>query len=412
MTSLFARLPRCVGFVAACCVLPLCGAAQAPVPHVLQANGKTITLSAPDGYDVSVVADGLRRVRFLAKSPDGRIFATDMFSRADNSRGKVLILDGWDAAAGRFTKVTTYLDKLRNPNDVAFYTDDKGQSWLYVPLTDKLVRYRYKAGDVQPEGEPEVLAHYPAYGLDYKYGGWHLTRTVAFGKVGGRDRMFVAVGSSCNACAETEPVRATISVMDPDGTHSVVLMQHARNAVGLRWDAAGGRLLASNMGDDQLGDKAPADTLLAVTAAQIATVESSGKPMDAGWPYCYVQSASQGAEVRPDPVWGKDPAADCPHVLKPMMAFAAHSSPLGVESLGGGSWLVALHGAGHPRIGTGYRVVAVSAKGTQDFVTGFLEQRAGKPVVVGRPCGILQIAPDEWLVTDDFLGAVYRIWRK
>jgi glucose/arabinose dehydrogenase len=199
----------------------------------LQANGKQITLNLPADYDVRVALDGLKRVRFMAKSPDGRIFATDMFNRADNKRGQVLILDGWNTAENRFARAVPYLQHLRNPNSIAFYTDKSGQAWLYVALTDRLVRYRYKAGDMQPSGDPEVLAHYPDYGLDYKYGGWHLTRTIAFGSITGKPHMFVSVGSSCNACTETEAVRATISIMDPDGNHSMIVVKNVRNAVGL-----------------------------------------------------------------------------------------------------------------------------------------------------------------------------------
>ena len=105
---------------------------------------------------------------------------------------------------------------LHNPNSVAFYKDRDGTDWFYLALTDRLVRYRYEAGKDAPSGEPQVLATFPAYGLAYKYGGWHLTRTVV---VGGDGKIYVAVGSSCNACEEKEEVRASILQMNPDGTN-------------------------------------------------------------------------------------------------------------------------------------------------------------------------------------------------
>ena len=40
-----------------------------------------------------------------------------------------------------------------------------------------------------------MLAHYPDYGLNYKYGGWHLTRTVAIATLHGKTRLYVTVGS-------------------------------------------------------------------------------------------------------------------------------------------------------------------------------------------------------------------------
>ena len=63
--------------------------------HTLQyAPGKSITLTLPATLDIDVAATGLRRVRFFAKAPDGRIFATGMYNLADNRRGSVFILEG------------------------------------------------------------------------------------------------------------------------------------------------------------------------------------------------------------------------------------------------------------------------------------------------------------------------------
>lgn len=97
----------------------------------------------------------------------------------------------------------------------------------------------------------------------------------------------------------------------------------------------------------------------------------------------------------------------------PLIGFAAHSSPLGVEKVASGEYLIALHGAGHPRIGTGYRVVSLAENDgkPKDFMTGFLETAAGRPHVIGRPCGIMQLDNNHYLVTDDLLGAVYIVFR-
>src|SRR3569833_2815642 len=102
----------------------VCGvrSAAAQVSHELRyAPGKSILLRLPEGFDINIAASGLGRVRFLTRSPDGRIFATGMVNLADNTRGSVFILDGWDAGTNRFTKVSHYLDHLRNPNNVAFW---------------------------------------------------------------------------------------------------------------------------------------------------------------------------------------------------------------------------------------------------------------------------------------------------
>ena len=208
-------------FIAAAAALLLSGlnASSQQQRHTLTyAPGKTIALSVPAGLDIDIVARGIPRARFFAKSPDGRIFVTAMHSLDDNRLGSIIILDGWDGLSRSFGHVTHYLDHLHNPNSVAFWTDPKtGQSWLYVALTDKLVRYAYHAGDLKPSAAPQMLMRFPDYGLNYKYGGWHLTRSIAIGQAGPASRLFVSVGSSCNYCQEREVARASIIRMDMDG---------------------------------------------------------------------------------------------------------------------------------------------------------------------------------------------------
>ena len=227
------------------------------VPHRISlANGKSYDLRLPADLGISVAAQGLKRVRFMAKSPDDRIFVTDMYNLTDNTKGAVYILDQFNPANGTFKKVTPYLKGLRNPNSIAFYTDQNGVDWFYLALTDRLLRYKYIAGEETPSAKPEVLATFPDYGLGYKYGGWHLTRTIA---VGGNGKIYISVGSSCNACEEKEEVRASVLEMDPDGKNQKHFARGLRNAVGLRWIKD--QLYATNMGSDHLGDNKPADTM-------------------------------------------------------------------------------------------------------------------------------------------------------
>ena len=283
------------------------------IPHrITLAGGRVFELYVPEGFDIKVAADGLKRVRFMARSPDNRIFLTDMYNRADNNRGKVYILDGFDAKTGRFEKVIPFLTGLRNPNSVAFHTDRNGVHWLYLALTEKLVRYRYSGGETAPSGPPEVLATFPDYGLNYKYGGWHLTRTIAFADDG---RLYVSVGSSCNACIEKEPIRATVVEMDADGKNQKILAKGLRNSVGLKW--VQGKLYATDMGADHLGDDRPEDAMYVVEDGR-----------NYGWPYCYQYRSRRYA----DPQFKGAPGAlDCATVPAAYAAFPAHSSPLGFE---------------------------------------------------------------------------------
>ena len=278
---------------------------------------------------------------------------------------------------------------LSNPNSVAFHTDQNGAHWFYLALTDRLLRYRYEPGKDAPSGEPEVLATFPDYGLGYKYGGWHLTRTVI---VGDNRKVYVAVGSSCNACEEKEEVRATIVEMDPDGKNQRYYARGLRNAVGLRWTR--GKLYATNMGSDHLGDNRPADTFY--------TIED-GKHY--GWPYCF----QAGGRIYPDPKFNAGGRKfDCRTVPAALTPLPAHSSPLGLEYFDG-SFLVALHGSTKKRLQRGYRVVKIDQSGVmEDFITGFFEPTR----INGRPADIFNFGDNAFLLTDDYSGVVYYVYKK
>lgn len=383
-----------------CAAAPLFAQPLRLVPHRIKAaKGTSFTLNLPEGYDITIAAEGLRRVRFMAKSPDGRIFVTDMYDRTDNTKGTVYILEDFDRRAGKFARVVPYMTGLRNPNSIAFYTDARGQNWFYLALTDKLVRYKYDAGASAPVGQEQVLATFPDYGLGYKYGGWHLTRTIVFGDQG---KLYVAVGSSCNACVEKEQVRAAILEMNADGSGRRIYASGLRNAVGLKWLA--GRLYATDMGSDHLGDDKPEDMLYTVRAGT-----------DYGWPYCY----QYRAKIYADPKFSRiKKRTDCRKVPLAMTGFAAHSSPLGLEYFGAGntdarlrdSFLVALHGSSKVSLKHGYSLVRVGTRGgaPQDFINGFL--RGGK--IYGRPVDVMNTVPDAFLLTDDHAGIVYYVFKQ
>lgn len=393
MTSrLLQPLRRAAFAVLAFAAASASAAPAALTPHPVRLDdGRRFSLNLPAELEIVPVVQGLKRVRFFARSPDGRLFVTDMHDLSDNRRGRVYALDGWDEQKERYTQVSVYLDKQRNPNSVAFYTDPAGKSWLYVANTDKLLRYRYRNGDLKPSSEPEVLASFPDYGLSYKYGGWHLTRTLAFGG----DKLYVSVGSSCNACVEKEDVRAAILQMNPDGSGRRFYATGLRNAVGLLYRQ--GRLYATNQGSDHLGDQKPDETLFEVRDGA-----------DYGWPYCYHH---QGKPLA-DPKFPRK--AGCAAVPKALAYFPSHASALGLSwfpAADGGllrdEFLVALHGASKLALDHGYRIVRIKADGRSggELVSGFLAD--GK--VLGRPCDVLRTGRDSFLFTDDKSGVIYRV---
>jgi glucose/arabinose dehydrogenase len=366
---------------------------QKLTPHkITLKTGKIFTLNLPENYEIIPAVEGLKRVRFFAKAPDGRIFVTDMHDLTDNNIGKVYILDDWNEETGKFGKVLTYMSNLKNPNSVAFYTDKQGQDWFYLAETDKLTRRKFTKGETKPSEKFETLAHFPDYGLSYKYGGWHLTRTIA---VGNNGKIYVSVGSSCNACIEKEKVRATVLEMNPDGTKRRTFAKGLRNAVSIKW--IGKILFATNQGSDHLGLDKPDETFYALRFG-----------LDYGWASCYQADGKVFAD--------KDfpRSQGCKNVPRSYTFFPAHSSALGFDFFDAktkdktirNSFLVSLHGSTDKTIGHGYKIV-VARKGqkNKDFITGFLKGDD----VFGRPCDIFKLSPDTFLFSDDNKGIVYYV---
>jgi glucose/arabinose dehydrogenase len=361
-------------------------------------DGRKFELNVPAGYLIDPVAEGLKRVRFFTKSPDNRVFVTDMFDMSDNKKGAVYILTLWNEKFKRYDKVIPFMTGLRNPNSAAFYTDKKGQDWFYLAETDKLTRRKYKRGSIRPEGKAEVLATFPDYGLDYKYGGWHLTRTIAVGTNG---KIYVSVGTSCNSCNEKEAekeVRGVVLEMNPDGSGKRVFAKNIRNAVGLKW--INNNLFASVEGVDHLGIDKPDETFYQLKDGA-----------DYGWAGCYEWSG----KIFLDPKYKKaKPAPNCKNVPVSFAAFPAHSSAMGFDYFDGkssdvnlkNSFLVALHGSTNRDDRRGYKIVAVGKNNRQqDFITGFLQDNS----ILGRPCDIMKISHDSFLFSDDRGGVIYLV---
>jgi glucose/arabinose dehydrogenase len=70
-----------------------------------------------------------------------------------------------------------------------------------------------------------------------------------------------------------------------------------------------------------------------------------------------------------------------------------------------------LHGSTKKRLRRGYRVVRIveSRSGiAEDFITGFFDGVR----INGRPADIFALDQDSFLVTDDYSGVVYYVYRK
>lgn len=375
--------------------------AETPIkllPHQIHLKkGIDLILNVAEGLNVSIAYEGLDRLRFLTLSPDGRCFATDMWNRSDNKRCKIYILEDWEEAEHRFKTIKTYLDGLHNCNQVAFH-NDKGVDYIYVPESGKLMRYRYKKGDNQPTDAGELILKMPSTGVSYKYGGWHMTRSLAFHN----NKLYVSIGSGCNACIEKEEIRATIMEMNPDGSNQRYFARGVRNAVAIKW--FDDKLWATNMGRDQIGADVPED---------IFTTIEDGKSY--GFPLFYQHKGKIHFDktfqdsIKPTFV-KKPPVAMC--------GFKAHSAPLGFDYFKNfehptlkNAFLVALHGSNKIARERGYSVVKVCGTNSYtEIISGFLPK--GGKERLGRPCDVMMRNEKSFFVTDDLNGVLYYFWKE
>jgi glucose/arabinose dehydrogenase len=165
------------------------------VAHTLKiplTNGtRTVTLWVARGLDIGVAATGVPSARVIAQSPSGELVVSQMFE------GTVSQLADHDGD-GVFEDRTAILRNVEVPHGLAFAGDA-----LFVATTDRILRLdRWWDGSSAHE-----VAKLPGWGT-------HQTRTLALGPDG---KLYVSIGSSCDACADPDGRRAAILRMDPAG---------------------------------------------------------------------------------------------------------------------------------------------------------------------------------------------------
>lgn len=334
-----------------------------------------LTLQAPEGYEVSVIAAGLERPRFMAFDEAGNLLV------AESGAGQVVRFPFTDGVLGEGEVLARGLEQ---PSNVALFTDGD-QEYLYVSEPQQITRFAYDPSG--PVGEQEAIVT----GLPT---GGHSTRTVHFGPDG---MMYLAVGSSCNICVEEDPIRATVSRMTPRGGNPEILATGLRNPVDLAFQPGTDLLWATVNERDNQGNEIPPD---------LVTIVQEGA--DYGWPYCLPPDATP-----------QEAGADCDNITPPTIGIQPHSAPLGMTFLDGdavpadliGDLIVAQHGSWNRQPPAAPKLLHIDfadgqAVGATDFVTGW-QDAAGERW--GRPAGVT-LAPDgSLIVSDDLSGFIYRV---
>jgi glucose/arabinose dehydrogenase/quercetin dioxygenase-like cupin family protein len=338
------------------------------------------TLTVPEGFGVSVFATGLTGARLMAVSPEGTIVVA--------RRAEVVALP--DADGDGVAEPRVLFSNMTYAHSVAF-----ANGYLYIATTPAVLRVRWVNG--APTGEPQAIVELPSDKPSI-----HTSRSLHIGPDG---RLYVTMGSSCNACVEPDARRTTMMVFDADGRNGRPFATGLRNAVGFDWDPRTGRLWAGDPGIDGLGDDVPSDEINLVEEAR-----NYGHP--------FFNSASQPTTV-PELKDASPPARA--EVTPPAFELPAHTTPMGVAFYTGtrfpepyrSSLYVALHGSTTRSAKTGYKVVRLVMENgrpvrSEDFVTGFLNG----DVVTGRPVGVVTGADGALYVSDDNRGFVYRVFAR
>ncbi|KYG80106.1 sorbosone dehydrogenase [Roseivirga seohaensis] len=344
-------------------------------------------IKLPEGFKISIYAEGITDARSLSSTPDGKTVFV-----GNRRRKNVYALtdtDG-DMVADKTYKWASKTGKDWNmPNGVAYHNGD-----LYVAEVNRILRFPDIMNNLDDPKQEVIFEDYPTDA----HHGW---KFIAFGPDG---KLYVPVGAPCNVCESDKEVYASITRMNPDGSNMEIYATGVRNSVGFAWDPKTQKMWFTDNGRDMMGDDIP--------ACELNFAPEKG--MNFGFPYWH-----QG-DI-PDPDFGdKFPRTN---FTEPKYKFEPHSAPLGLRFYQGDMFpakyknniIVAQHGswnrsldAGH----IGYQLRFVQVEGdkvisSEIFASGWLDQKTNKGW--GKPVDILEMPDGSILVSDDVAGVIYRI---
>lgn len=373
-------------------------------------NSTDFPLVLSSNFSISIFAKDLKGPRVIKYDPDGNMLTSI------TSEGKVVALPDKDAN-GVADKTMIVAEGLNNPHGLAFQCEDStsGQKCrLYIAESDQIAAYDYDRETLKISNKKKIA--------DLSGNGQHFTRTIDFGPDG---RLYVSIGSDCNVCIESDIKRAKIFSMNPDGSDLKEYAKGLRNAVFFTWHPVTGKMWATEMGRDFLGDELPPDEI---------NIIEEGK--NYGWPICYGKNIHDTDFDKNTYI--RNPCME-PFETPSYIDIPAHSAPLGLAfvpediqkgSTGAGiAWpeeywhdlLVAYHGSWNRTAPTGYKIVrykldrdgnfsgtdtSSGAPQAENFITVWLKPGDG---AYGRPVDLIVLPGGITYISDDKAGVIYRV---
>ena len=361
-------------------------------------NTTGMPLELPAGFSIEIFAKNL---------PGARVMAIDGFGNMWVSQTSQGIISLLEVQNGKVIRQNPVLKNLKKPHGLAF--DPQNEFSLYFAEEDKISRL-----PTYSDGGPEKI-------IDLPSGGNHLTRTIGFGPEDGpstslgTSRLYVSIGSSCNVCHEDDPRRAAIYSMKSDGSNFKLYAKGLRNSVFFDWSYIDGKMWATEMGRDNLGDNLPPDEINIIRGPSTGLGQNSAVP-NFGWPTCYGKNIHDTNFDKNTYI--RNPCQE-PTEIPSYIDLQAHSAPLGLAFIPEEGWpedywhdlFVSYHGSWNRSEPTGYKIVRIKLdehgnyQGTEDFISGWLT----KDGALGRPVDIITQSGGVMYVSDDHAGVIYKI---
>jgi Raf kinase inhibitor-like YbhB/YbcL family protein len=403
-------MTACKSFLWSLAVLAATAVAQQPDPvtdfeiagrvyepqAVAPTDARIQQLQLPAGFAIHRFADGLENPRMIAVADNGMVFVTQR--RADT----VVVLRDLDRDG--IADVQRPVARIPDVHGIEI----RGNT-LYLADVKRVY-----AADINADG---TLGPRRVVTANLPDGGQHPNRTLRFGPDGA---LYVSVGSTCNACIETNPESATLLRVDPASGQRTVFASGLRNTIGFDWHPASQRLFGMDHGIDWLGDDEQTEELNEIV---------SGARY--GWPYVYDDDQLQPwveTEQRTQLEWARLSRS-------PVGGYVAHAAPMQMQFYRGSmfpaeyrdSAFIAMRGSWNRKPASGYEVVRAMFSATGDFVgfepfvTGFLQAQPNtsppwegaqpKPAdgYIGRPTGIAIARDGSLLIGDDSNNVIYRV---
>ena len=328
----------------------------APVPPpthlpdtLLRSAGAGLRL--PDGFVAEVWLEDIRRPTAFAWDDQDRLYIA--------TQGGDILRVNYAVTGEPPTDVVAIADGIAFPLGLAFL-----DAALYISSRGEITRLTDDDGDGDLETSHTIISGLPA--------GQHQNNGPAIGPDG---KLYVPIGSTCDACIERDERNATVMRFNLDGSNPEVYARGLRNVYQLAFHPQDGTLWAADNGRDDHGYAVPEELNLIVEGGVY------------GWPDC----------------WGTGGGSQCEGTISPVADLASRSSADGLIFYTGEQFpeeysnniFITLWGAGDGS--TGRNVVRIELTKQEEqytarvsnFATGF-----------NRPLPII-VAPDGSLLIGD-----------